>query len=243
MQTIGMTDKGAVRSENQDTFLTGSLSEHTVYAAVFDGMGGAKAGALASSFAAAEFEKALRDIGERAVINDPGEVLLRVLDRVNTLTYEKSRSCYEYSGMGTTCVAALLYDGVGAIANVGDSRAYLFGKTGCRQITRDHSIVAALLASGEIDEKTAREHPQRNVITRAVGTDQTVEADLFPVDLTENELLLCSDGLHGYFTAKELFSYLRNRPPMEACRALTEEAKRRGGHDNITSVIVTGKER
>ncbi len=240
MQIVGMTDKGVVRAENQDTFVHGTLSEQTVYAAVLDGMGGAKAGRFASTFAAETFVSALtEDI--KAVEDNPATTLHGILKEVNAIVYDKAVGHVEYDGMGTTFVGCVLTDGIGIIANIGDSRAYLIDKDSCKAITQDHSIVAALVALGEITDEEARVHPQRNVITRAIGTDDGVEADLYPVDINGKCLLLCSDGLHGYFTPSELGDYIRQYPPEEACCKLIKEACARGGRDNITVIIMDAR--
>ena len=240
MQIVGMTDKGAVRAENQDTFVHGSLSEHTVYAAVLDGMGGAKAGQYASTYAAETFVQAMTDTVS-ALEDNPASTLHSLLGRVNHAVYTKATGHYEYDGMGTTFVGCVLTDGIGVIANIGDSRAYLVDEETCKAVTQDHSIVAALVELGEITAEEARVHPQRNIITRAIGTDEGVEADLYPIDANGKALLLCSDGLHGYFTPDELGDYVRRYPPEEACKLLIAEACKRGGRDNITAIIMDAR--
>ena len=240
MRIVGMTDKGVVRAENQDTFVHGSLSDNTVYAAVLDGMGGAKAGQFASTFAAETFVGALTE-NPTAVEENPATQLHSLLGRVNMAVYQKSTGHVEYDGMGTTFVGCVLTDGIGIIANIGDSRAYLMDDESCKAVTQDHSIVAALVALGEITPEEARVHPQRNIITRAIGTDEGVEADLYPVDVNGKVLLLCSDGLHGYFTPEELGDMVRRSAPEEACRNLIAEACKRGGRDNITVIIMDAR--
>ncbi len=240
MRIIGMTDKGVVRAENQDTFVHGSLSDNTVYAAVLDGMGGAKAGHFASTLAAETFVQALTE-NPAAIEENPATELHALLGRVNLAVYAKATGHVEYDGMGTTFVGCVLTDGIGIIANIGDSRAYLIDDKDCKVITHDHSIVATLVELGEITAEEARIHPQRNIITRAIGTDDGVEADLYPVDINNKVLLLCSDGLHGYFTDAELGEYVRSHQPEEACRLLIEQACKRGGRDNITVIIMDAR--
>ncbi len=240
LQIAGVTDKGVVRLENQDTFVQGSLADDTVFAAVFDGMGGAKAGRYASTFASELFTKMLNDQAS-AVIENPAIELHEILKTVNEQVYEKSVGHVEYSGMGTTVVGCVLTNGIGIIANIGDSRAYLIDDESCKAITHDHSIVGALVELGEITPEEAKVHPQRNIITRAIGTDLDVEADLYPVNLNGKYLLLCSDGLHGYFTDDELGEYVRNHEPKEACELLVQEACKRGGRDNITVIILDAR--
>lgn len=240
MKIVGITDKGVVRAENQDTFIHDNLSDDTVFAAVLDGMGGAKAGRYASTFAAETFARLLQEKAQ-AVIDHPATELHEILCQVNAIVYDKAIGHIEYDGMGTTFVGGVFTDGIGVIANIGDSRAYLIDEEGCRAITRDHSIVAALVELGEITEEEARVHPQRNVITRALGTDEGVEPDLYPIDLGGKTLLLCSDGLHGYFTDEELGDRIRRHTPEEACETLVKEACKRGGRDNITAIIIDAR--
>lgn len=240
MQIVGLTDKGVVRAENQDTFIHDKLSDNTVFAAVLDGMGGAKAGRYASTFSAETFSQLIKE-DPQAVINNPASQLFDILRQVNAIVYDKAVGHVEYDGMGTTFVGGVFTDGIGVIANIGDSRAYLIDEQDCRAVTHDHSFVAALVEMGEITSEEARVHPQRNVITRALGTDEGVEADLYPVDINGKCLLLCSDGLHGYFSEEELGQYVRNDAPEQACQRLIDEACARGGRDNITAIIIDAR--
>lgn len=169
----------------------------------------------------------------------PGRLVASAIEQINTRMYEYSVGQREFSGMGTTCVAAILNGGVGVVANVGDSRAYLIDGQRCRQVTRDHSVVQELVEMGEIDEDQAKKHPQRNVITRSLGPDDHTEIDLFEVDVRKKHLLLCSDGLHGYFSDEELFAYVSTgRSDEETCQVLVQEACARGGRDNITIILI-----
>lgn len=240
MKIVGLTDKGVVRAENQDTLIHDNLSDDTVFAAVLDGMGGAKAGRYASTFAAETFTRLLREQAQ-PVIDHPATKLHEILCEVNAIVYDKAIGHVEYDGMGTTFVGGVFTDGIGVLANIGDSRAYLIDDQDCRAVTRDHSIVAALVELGEITEEEARVHPQRNVITRALGTDEGVEPDLYPIDVNGKVLLLCSDGLYGYFTNEELGDHIRRYSPEEACEKLVKEACQRGGRDNITAIIIDAR--
>jgi protein phosphatase len=240
MKIVGLTDQGVVRAENQDTFIHDKLSDNTVFAAVLDGMGGAKAGRYASTFASETFARLMQEKAQ-AVIDHPATELHEILCEVNAIVYDKAIGHVEYDGMGTTFVGGVFTDNIGVIANIGDSRAYLIDEENCSAITHDHSIVAALVELGEITAEEARVHPQRNVITRAIGTDDGVEPDLYPIDLNGKTLLLCSDGLHGYFTEDELGDYIRRYTPEEACEKLVQEACARGGRDNITAIIMDAR--
>lgn len=142
-------------------------------------------------------------------------------------------------GMGTTIVAATISDGKMYVANVGDSRLYVIGDS-IKQITKDHSYVAEMVRRGEVDPKDARRHPDKNIITRAVGAFETIQADFFEVDLNESEtVLLCSDGLTNMVTDDELYRVIRETSELsEAGKKLVEEANKNGGSDNITIVMI-----
>lgn len=239
MQITGLTDKGLVRSENQDTFIYGYTENNTLYAGVFDGMGGAKAGKFASNMAANMFEQAVRTADPKRLASAPGAFATAAIENINRKMYDYSAGQPDFSGMGTTCVAAILNDGVGIVANVGDSRAYLIDSQRCSQITRDHSVVQELVEMGEIDENQAKTHPHRNVITRSLGPDDHTEIDIFEVDVRKKRLLLCSDGLHGYFSNEELFAFVSaGENDEQTCKLLVQEACARGGRDNITVILI-----
>lgn len=240
MKITGLTDKGKVRDENQDSFVYGFLDDSTVFAGVFDGMGGAKSGKYASTVAASGFEHKLKSTPIEVVKREPARVMADIIKEINYEMYEQSCTHEEFSGMGTTCVAALLINGRGYIANVGDSRAYLIDRKECLQITVDHSLVQGLVEMGTITAEQAKIHPHRNVITRALGTDSELEVDLFDTDVNNKKLLLCSDGLHGYFEPEQLQSVIMSVSDEDACEMLTAEAINLGGRDNITSVIING---
>ncbi len=238
MNITGLTDKGKVRDENQDSFVYGFLSDSVAFAGVFDGMGGAKSGKYASTVAAGGFEQKLKSIGIEELKNTPGELITEFLKEINGSMYEQSCNNSEFRGMGTTCVAALITGGKAIIANVGDSRAYLLDRQECRQITVDHSLVQGLIDMGTLTPEQAKKHPHRNVITRAMGTDENLEVDIFEEDISNKKLLLCSDGLHGYFEPEYLQSVIMSNSDEDACELLTQQAIAAGGRDNITIVIV-----
>lgn len=238
MNITGLTDKGKVRDENQDAFVYGFLSDNFAYAACFDGMGGAKSGKYASTVAASTFEQKLKTTDLEQLMSSPGEMLTQIIQEINGSMYEQSCSNSDFRGMGTTCVAALIINSTAVIANVGDSRAYLFDRQECRQITVDHSLVQGLIDMGTLTPEQAKKHPHRNVITRAVGTDDELEVDIFEADVTGKKLMLCSDGLHGYFEPEYLQTIILSNSDEDACELLTQQAIAAGGRDNITIVIV-----
>ena len=246
MKSFGLTDKGKVRAENQDCFLLELCPEKDCLIAVLcDGMGGAKAGGVASTlcnktFVGKVFEKLC---SAKNRIPDYRQILQSSCRETNQVVYEYSRFGEEYHGMGTTLVGGVIKNGGnGYIINVGDSRAYLLQpkKGKIRQITRDHSLVEELIRFGAITREEAREHPQRNVITRALGTEAKMDSDYYSFRLGIGELLLlCSDGLSNTLRDEEILEHAKSCPePEELCRSLMELTLARGARDNVTVVVV-----
>ncbi len=246
MKSFGLTDKGKVREDNQDCFLLELCPEkNCLIASLCDGMGGAKAGGVASqlsnrTFVSKVFEK-LCAATRRSV--DYRDILQSSCSETNGVAYELSRFSEEYRGMGTTIVGGVIKNnGNGYIINVGDSRAYLLSPRSnrIRQITRDHSLVQDLIRFGAITEEEARKHPQRNIITRALGTDARVDSDYFSFRIAAGELLLlCSDGLSNMLSDEEILEQSKvNGDPESLCHSLMELALERGARDNVTVVAV-----
>jgi serine/threonine protein phosphatase PrpC len=224
------TDVGLVRSNNQDELLVA-----TPLFAVADGMGGAAAGEVASATAV----QYLRESFE-AVEATP-ENLLTAAQTANRAVWDQAEANPEMRGMGTTLVAlALVADGRLAAINVGDSRLYLLHDGELEQVTSDHNLVAELVAEGRLSPEEAEYHPRRNIMTRALGVDPDVPVDLFMLDAQPGDrFLLCSDGLSRELRDDVISSLLRRlADPEEAARELVNEAKRRGGNDNITVVVI-----
>ena len=235
--TQGLTDVGSCRSQNQDVFAAESVSGLGLVAVVCDGMGGAKAGDVASAATRDTIFDTLRDERLRDGKTSIGELLRIALDRANAYVCRQAGIEEAYVGMGTTAVIAVVRDGSACIANVGDSRAYWIGPDSIRQITRDHSIVQYLMDMGQITPSEAMLHPKRNVITRAIGADTEVEADLFDLPLEGGTLLLCTDGLSGTVPAEMIAAAVRE-DPKEAPRKLIRMALDMGSTDNVTALVV-----
>ena len=245
MKSFGLTDKGAVRKDNQDSFIIEKCdAADCVIAVLCDGMGGAKAGGLASRISNKEF---VTYVYEKLTAGRKKPELQKLLKdackRANGVAYEYSQFDEDYNGMGTTLVGGVIRNGgKGYIINVGDSRAYkLSPKEGTiTQLTKDHSLVQLLVDSGAITPEQAKTHPQKNVITRALGTAPTVEADIFAIELEADEvLLLCSDGLTNTLEEAEILEAAREDADVEAlCRLLMNKALSRGARDNVTVVAV-----
>lgn len=223
-----LTDPGLTRTGNEDSLLL----ETPLYA-VADGMGGHRAGEIASRVAL----QALLAAAPRAA---DAKALARAVRAANRAVIESAAKSRTRSGMGTTLTAAMV-DGTSiAIAHVGDSRAYLLHDGHLLRITEDHSMVADLVRQGSITEEDARFHPQRSVITRALGSDADMLADIYEVEGAPGDrLLLCTDGLSGMLSDDYIADLLSNEPdPGEAAARLVEAANRAGGYDNITVVVV-----
>jgi PPM family protein phosphatase len=228
------TDVGRMRTNNEDSYLS-----ETPVAAVADGMGGHRAGEVASAIAMEELA-ALRGKGpwpnDRAATDD----LKRAIVRANRRIREMAAGDRELNGMGTTLVA-LLEDGDSVhLANVGDSRAYLLRQGELTQVTVDHTLVQELIDEGRLSPEDAERHPQRSMITRALGVDYEVEIDLFTYKLQPGDrLLLCTDGLSGVLEPAKIRNVLlRVRDPQKAADRLVAMANEGGGPDNITVIVV-----
>jgi serine/threonine protein phosphatase PrpC len=228
-RTASLTDTGRRRRHNEDAY----VCKPPLFA-VADGMGGAQAGELASSLAAA----ALRDDTSEQVGGE--QRVDELIQEANRRVYQRQSQDAAASGMGTTMTVALVEDGRVAIGHVGDSRAYLIRDRRLEQLTEDHSLVAELVRSGKLSPEEAEAHPQRSVITRALGTDPDVDVDTFSVETKPGDLfLLCSDGLSSMVDDETILREVeRNRGDLgAAAKALVRAANKGGGDDNITVVF------
>lgn len=241
MEVWGLTDIGNVREQNQDYYLTLPL-ENAMAAVLCDGMGGAKAGNIASKLAAEVFLEEIRRAYREHMEPDMVMFMLdTAVGLANTAVYENSLLSEEMYGMGTTLVGVLLYDRTLYTVNVGDSRAYLLNRREVRQITIDHSLVELMVRRGELTREEAKTFPGKNVITRAVGTERSVRADIFKQPLyTGDNILLCSDGLSNLLADQELlFEVVHGARKRDCCRRLVEIAKSRGAPDNVTVLLIS----
>jgi protein phosphatase len=229
LDSAGSTDAGRKRRRNEDSF----VHDPPLFA-VADGMGGAQAGEVASRLAAAAF----REFHEADEL-DPEERVAAIIQEANRRIYERARSDAQASGMGTTITAALVSGSDVAVGHVGDSRAYRLRQGQLEQLTEDHSLVADLVRSGRLTPEEADAHPQRSVITRALGTDPEVDVDTFSVEAEPGDVfLLCSDGLTTMVDDEEVSQTLARADTLEqAAKALVKAANRAGGEDNITVVL------
>lgn len=224
------TDIGRVREGNEDSYFVDSPMF-----AVADGMGGHLAGDVASATAV----EVIRE-SSQSTDNIDAEALAEMLRAANRAIWEKAGSDSNLRGMGTTCTLALLGDDTAQIAHVGDSRAYLFRDGSLKQVTQDHTLVGRLVREGKLRPEEAERHPQRSIITRALGVDEQVDVDLMSVELADGDrLLLCSDGLSAMISSSDIEEVLRaHEDPQSAAENLVEKANEAGGEDNITVVVI-----
>jgi protein phosphatase len=224
---IGQSDTGRKRRHNEDSYIV-----NPPLFAVADGMGGANAGEVASGLAV----EALRSGANGA---DARQAIVSLVQEANRKVYERATEDAAASGMGTTMTVAVVGDGIVHLGHVGDSRAYLFRDGELTQLTDDHSLVGELVRSGKLSPKEAETHPQRSVITRALGTDANVDVDTYAVETRSGDLfLLCSDGLYSMVGNEKIHQLVdRHRGNLDGlAKALIAAANRSGGDDNITVV-------
>lgn len=237
MKACALTDVGVTRSVNQDfvyysTNPVGNLPNLFILA---DGMGGHKAGDMASRYTV----ETLVDLIANATPKDPISILNYAIQQVNTDILQKAKESEDYSGMGTTLVVSCIKDSILHVANVGDSRLYILDGD-LKQVTRDHSLVEEMVTKGAIDRKSARYHEQKNMITRAIGGELSVMPDFFPIDIRHGvRVLMCSDGLTNMVEDSMIEKILKGTPDIdEAARALIDMANDNGGRDNISVIII-----
>ncbi len=240
MQIFSKTDRGRVRTDNQDAYFAGKITDDSVFAVVCDGMGGANAGNVASELAVRHIsEYVIRSYRDGMDMTDTEKTLKNAIVSANISLYDKAVNNAELAGMGTTAVAAFVKDGTAVIAHVGDSRIYLVNGE-IKQLTRDHSVVQSLIESGKITPEDAKVHPRKNVITRALGAEENVAVDSDCLNLSNGDtLLLCSDGLTNFLDDKDILKVFQNNDISAVAERLVEEANENGGGDNITVVTVT----
>ena len=235
MEVWGITHRGVVRQQNQDAFSARTMDDGRVIALVCDGMGGARAGNVASAMAVDLFmDRFLRESG------DDQERMQRAASQANQEIFQKAATDEDCTGMGTTLVAALAGAGEAVILNEGDSRAYHITRDGITRITRDHSLVEDLVQRGELTREQARTHPHKNLITRALGAEPVLLADCFDQNVAPGDyLLLCSDGLSNVVTDQEiLYEVIHGGEDEACCQRLLDVALHRGAPDNVTVVLM-----
>lgn len=236
MKTFSMTDIGKRREMNQDYVFTSETAVGNLpnLFLVADGMGGHKAGEYASRFTVDTIVESVKASRE----TEPVAIMKEAVTKANELLIEEARADEKKSGMGTTIVVATILGKKLYVANVGDSRLYLVNRE-ISQITRDHSLVEEMVRLGEMDKAEAKDHPDKNVITRAIGAIPDVVIDFFEVELEEDTVLMCSDGLTNMIEDEDIKKIiLTQRDIAEKAEKLVMTANENGGKDNITVVVI-----
>lgn len=240
MRIWSMTDTGLIRKENQDAYAVQTQDSYTI-CVVCDGMGGTNGGQVASAMAVKTFVQELQaKLTPDMTAQQIEQAEIFAVEQANEAIHRAAEDDTDYERMGTTLVAAVARDDLAVVCNIGDSRAYRISHNGIEQITRDHSLVETMVESGELTPEEARRHPQRNLITRALGPDASVETDGFPVFWSKGEfLLLCSDGLVNTVSDQEILFEVIHGNDLDTCLdQLLKTAKKRGAPDNITAILM-----
>ncbi|MEG1436823.1 MAG: Stp1/IreP family PP2C-type Ser/Thr phosphatase [Oscillospiraceae bacterium] len=240
MKIVAKTDIGKVRSSNQDSYAAGELPNGVAWAVVCDGMGGNAGGNIASSTAvkmiSEQITSGYRDGMSTLSIRN---ILTAAIQNANLSIFDMSRANEELKGMGTTVVAAIVTKNTVCVAHAGDSRAYLISHNGITQITKDHSVVQAMVETGELTPAEAKVHPRKNLITRALGVDDDIRVDFSEESMDNDEvLLICTDGLTNYVEVDDIYNVTSSGKYYEFADTLVELANKNGGGDNITVVVV-----
>lgn len=248
MNFFGKTDIGKTRTANQDSFFAGYLCDmqdnnrdnNPLLFVVCDGMGGAAGGKIASSVAVDTFVSNVKQLYYKKQYETYEQLLSVCAQRANLTVFSRSTTDENLSGMGTTLTAALVTDDRICVVNVGDSRVYAIKNKKIKQITKDHSYVQELLDGGQISPEQAKKHPNKNIITRALGSKEKVEADTFTIVEKTDGIVLCSDGLCNHVDDTQILNefYITNDTE-NICQNLIDLANSGGGRDNITVVAVS----
>ena len=243
MRIGALTDSGVIRDKNEDCFsIIRSQDDTSLAIIVADGMGGHRAGGMASRLTCYLVEEELKERVQKGTLVDEGieNVLKEIFEKANTKVLEEASKSEETKGMGTTLTVMILDGQDLVIAHVGDSRVYFLGETSLEQITIDHSYVQELLDSGTITWDEALTHPSRNLITRAIGGDHSIETDIYRRKINPRNLFLaCTDGLTNMLTDEEIYRVCHGEEDVDdKVKALIDSANDKGGTDNITVVLV-----
>ncbi len=240
MEFYSKTDVGKARKTNQDAVNVKEISDDFVWSVVCDGMGGTSGGDVASRTAVEEVTKYLdRNLNENKNFEKIKEIMYSAVQEANEAIYEKARKDDELSSMGTTVVLCAIVGDMLHVMHAGDSRAYLIDKSGIKQLSKDHSIVQEMIENGEITQKEAKNHPRRNIITRALGIEADIKLDYTQIKLQKDDIiLLCTDGLTNHLDENQIFKICSNSDFSSVAKKLVDEANKHGGSDNITVAVI-----
>ena len=235
MQTFYMTDAGKVRTHNEDNVTIISNNNNEFILAVADGMGGHKAGEVASNIAIEHITESFESMQSLGKKEDAIDWLRQVVREINDNIFSYTNKHPESKGMGTTLVIAVKTDEYILNGNIGDSSGYVIKNKKLHKVTKDHTLVNLLVSTGELTPEQAKFHPRKNLLTRALGANDPIEIDIFDVDNTINGLFLCSDGLTNLVTDEQIEKVLNSNLSIEEqVEKLIKKSNMRGGTDNIS---------
>ena len=241
MKFAAGTDRGLVREINEDSYnLIAGGAEAPYVFIIADGMGGHNCGEIASRAAVEYISESIVQTPSKFLSEESIEAELRTLvEEANSAVYQKSLEQPEANGMGTTLTMAIIVNKTMKVAHVGDSRLYLVRAGKMQQITTDHSYIEELVRKGSLTREEAERHPRKNIITRAIGCSPELEVDIVSLTTEKDDIyILCTDGLTNMLGEDEISEIVKNNTPDAACEKLVEEAKKQGGEDNITVIVI-----
>lgn len=235
MQTFYFTDPGKVRSHNEDSVTIISNEHNEFILAVADGMGGHKAGEVASAIAIDYIRESFYNLETMGTKEEAIDWLRIIVKEINERIFEYANDNPQSKGLGTTLVIAIKTNDYILYGNIGDSSGYVIKNNTLHKVTKDHTYVGMLLNNGRLTEETAKNHPGKNLLTRALGANDPIEIDIFDIDTSVKGLFLCSDGLTNMLTDEQIEKILNSKLPIEeAVIKLIKKANSRGGTDNIS---------
>ncbi|MEG0770397.1 MAG: Stp1/IreP family PP2C-type Ser/Thr phosphatase [Clostridia bacterium] len=240
MNTFFKSDVGKIRTDNQDFGYCTTLDDGAIISIVCDGMGGVSGGRVASEIAVKSIYENIKN-GYKKLKNTKQkiELLKQAIDAANKVVYDISTHESELSGMGTTVVLTFVENKVAHILHVGDSRAYLIRNNEIKAVTKDHSFVQEMLDIGQLSYESAKNHPKKNIITRALGVLPELKTDYNKIDITKGDkILICTDGLTNEVSDEQILEIVNTSPDDEMCSRLINTALTNGGADNITVAII-----
>lgn len=248
LEIIGLTHIGQRRDNNQDYYCYKKIDENVCFAIVCDGMGGQNGGQIASKIACDTIEAHLLDIGDELKnqrenpdesVEDIKSMMIRGMSKANMAVHEASLIDDTYKGMGTTAILVVVIDELAYVTHIGDSRVYILNDKKLSQLTKDHSVVQELVDQGELTKEEALIHPNKNMITRAVGVNLLVDIDYLKIPFENgNKLIICTDGLTNMVQDFVIENVLINHNAEKSSEQLIELANKAGGYDNITVVVI-----
>ena len=235
MQTFYMTDAGKVRTHNEDSVIIVSNKNNEFILAVADGMGGHKAGEIASNIAIEHITQSFESMESVGKKEEGIDWLRKIVKEINEKIFSYTKEHPESKGMGTTLVIAIKTDDYILYGNIGDSSGYVIKNERLQKVTKDHTLVNLLVSTGELTPEQAKFHPRKNLLTRALGANDPIEIDIFDVDTAVSGLFLCSDGLTNMVADDQIEKVLNNKSSIEEqVEKLIKKSNMRGGTDNIS---------